>query len=71
MPQHRRCQRRRIDLIAFVLVRDKGCELAHVALVGIADVSVGCRGGFEAEADMLAAARDAGPIEEFKGRVLS
>ena len=43
--------------------------MGHVGLGGVADVGVGGGGCFEAETDVLAAAGDGGPIEEFVGRV--
>ena len=42
--------------------------MGHVGFGGVADVGVGGGGCFEAETDVLAAAGDAGPVEEFVGR---
>lgn len=47
---------------------DEGFEGGHAGLGGgVAGVCVGGLGLFEAEADVLAAAGDAGPVEEFVG----
>ena len=41
--------------------------MRHIGFGGIAEIGVGGGGCFEAETDVLAAAGDGGPVEEFVG----